>query len=93
LLKERGFEHTYREYTKEPLTRAEIEEVLATLGVELRDVLRARDAKKAGVDKSDSDDVILDAMAENNRLLQRPILVTDKGARVGRPVENLLEVM
>jgi len=56
-------------------------------------VLRARDAKKAGVDKSDSDDVILDAMAENNRLLQRPILVTDKGARVGRPVENLLEVM
>ena len=93
MLKEQDFEATYREYTKDPLSRAEIENVLEQLGMGVRDVLRARDAKKAGIGKEASDDAILDAMAENNRLLQRPILITDKGARVGRPVENLLEVM
>jgi len=93
LLKERGFDATYREYTKDPLSREEIEEVLDQLGVSPREVLRARDAKKANLPKDASDDAILDAMAENNRLLQRPILITDKGARVGRPVEALLEVM
>lgn len=93
MLKEKGFEATYREYTNDPLSRAEIEEVLGQLGVSVRDVLRARDAKKAELASDASDDAILDAMAENNRLLQRPILITPKGARVGRPVENLLEVM
>lgn len=93
MLKERGFDATYREYTKDPLSREEIEEVLDQLGVSPREVLRARDAKKANLPKDASDDAILDAMAENNRLLQRPILITDKGARVGRPVEALLEVM
>jgi len=93
LLAEKGFEATYREYTKDPLSRSEIEEVLSKLGVGVREVLRARDAKKANLSTDASDDEILDAMAENNRLLQRPILLTDKGARVGRPVENLLEVL
>ncbi len=93
MLQEKGFDATYREYTKDPLSRAEIEQVLATLGLTVRDVLRANDAKKAGLAADASDDRILDAMAENNRLLQRPILIADKGARVGRPVENLLVVM
>ncbi len=93
MLNEKGFEATYREYTKDPLSRTEIEEVLGKLGLDVRDVLRARDAKKANLANDASDDEVLDAMAENNRLLQRPILLTEKGARVGRPVENLLEVM
>lgn len=93
MLREHDFEATYREYTKDPLSREEIEEVLRTLGMSVRDVLRSRDAKKAELGADASDDEVLDAMAANNRLLQRPILVTDKGARVGRPVENLLEVM
>lgn len=93
MLKEKGFEATYREYTKDPLSRAELEQLLATLGLSVRDVLRARDAKKAELAADASDDEVLDAMAANNRLLQRPILITKKGARVGRPVENLLEVM
>jgi len=93
LLAEHSFDATYREYRKDPLSRDEIEEVLGKLGMGVRDVLRSRDAKKAGLTKEASDDEILDAMAENNRLLQRPILVTDKGAALGRPVENLLEVM
>ncbi len=93
MLKEKGFEATYREYTKDPLSRDELEQLLATLGLSVRDLLRARDAKKAELAADATDDEVLDAMAANHRLLQRPILITEKGARVGRPVENLLEVM
>lgn len=94
MLKERSFEVTYREYTKDPLTREELVDVLGRLGKNAHDMLRARDAKKEGIDpKAISDSDLLDAMAANNRLLQRPILITDKGARVGRPVEQLLEVL
>jgi arsenate reductase (glutaredoxin) len=93
LLADHGFEATYREYTKQPLSRAELVDLLKTLRMAPRDVLRAADAAKAALSATASDDEVLDAMVANNRLLQRPILVTPKGARVGRPVENLLEVM
>ena len=54
MLKEAEVEFTYREYTKEPLSADEIREVLGKLGMGVKDVLRARDAKKAGCNTSDS---------------------------------------
>jgi arsenate reductase len=82
--------HTYREYTKEPLSEDEIRAVLAKLGVGPRDVLRSRDAKKHGIEPSLDDDALIAAMAEHPRLLQRPIAVKGERAALGRPVENLL---
>ncbi|MCO4760583.1 MAG: hypothetical protein KC502_03720 [Myxococcales bacterium] len=93
MLKDNDIEFTYREYTKEPLTRAEIETVLAQLGMTVRDVLRKRDATKYGFSSSDGDDVLLDAMAENPRMLQRPIGLFDGRAALGRPPENLLTIV
>lgn len=94
MLKERDIEVTYREYTKDPLSRDELVDVLAKLGKTAHEMLRTRDAKKADIDpKTISESELLDAMAANNRLLQRPILLTPKGARVGRPPEQLLEVV
>lgn len=93
LLDERGSTYTYREYTKEPLSADEIREVLGRLGMTAREALRDRDAKKAGLSGSESDDELIALMADNPRLLQRPILLTDKGAAMGRPVENLLAVL
>jgi arsenate reductase len=93
LLTERATEFTYREYTKDPLSEHEIREVLGQLGMTARDVLRARDAKTAGLSGDEDDDALIAAMAENPRLLQRPILITPKGAALGRPVENLEAVL
>lgn len=94
MLQERDIPYDYREYTKDPLSRDELVDVLARLGKSAHEMLRSRDAKKEGIDPdaiSESD--LLDAMAANNRLLQRPILLTPKGARVGRPPEQLLEIV
>ncbi|MCB9668259.1 MAG: arsenate reductase (glutaredoxin) [Alphaproteobacteria bacterium] len=92
MLDERGLAYTYREYTKDPLSEREIREVLAKLGVGPRAVLRSADAKKNGIPDDLDDDGLIAAMADNPRLLQRPIGVKGDRAVVGRPAEALLEL-
>lgn len=93
LLKAEGIAFTYREYTKDPLSEAEIRAVLAKLGLGPKDVLRARDAKANGLDGSEPDEALIQAMAATPRLLQRPIGILGDRAVVGRPVERLLELV
>jgi arsenate reductase len=93
LLNERGVSYTYREYTKDPLTAPELRELLRKLGLSARDVLRTRDAADAGLTGKEPDDAILEAMAANPRLLQRPIGIVGDKAVLGRPVERLLELL
>lgn len=93
MLNEQGIEHTYREYTKDPLTQDELRDVLNKLGVGPRDVLRTRDANKAGLTGDESDAALIALMADNPRLLQRPIGVLGNRAAVGRPPEKLLDLI
>jgi len=93
LLEEHGVSFTYREYRDEPLTRAELVDVLGKLGMGPRQVLRGRDAKKLGLGGNESDDALLELMAEHPTLLQRPIGVLGKRAALGRPPEALLELV
>ena len=93
MLNEQGISHTYREYTADPLSQDEIRDVLNKLGVGPRDVLRKRDANKAGLTGDESDAELIALMAENPRLLQRPIGVVGERAAVGRPPENLLDLV
>ena len=93
MLNERNVEFVYREYTKEPLTTVELRSVLDKLGVSPREVLRSRDAKKHGLTGEESDEDLIERMSEFPRLLQRPILVDGDRAVVGRPVEQLLDLL
>ena len=93
MLNDNDIAHTYREYTKEPLSQEEIRDVLAKLKMSAKDVLRSRDAKKAGLTGDESEDALIALMAENPRLLQRPIGVLGDKAAVGRPAENLLGLL
>lgn len=93
MLKEHNAEYTYREYTKDPLSEAEIRDVLGKLGMAPRAVLRKRDATKHGIADSLDDDALIAAMAVHPRLIQRPIGVVGDNAELGRPVENLLKLL
>ena len=94
MLNERGAEFTYREYTKDPLSAAEIAEVLSRLGLGPHEVLRARDAKALGIDGAAlSDQALIEQMAMHPTLLQRPILDDGTVAVLGRPVDRVLEVL
>jgi arsenate reductase len=93
LLQEHDVAFTYREYTKDPLSEDEIRTVLAKLGMRPREVLRTRDAKKAGLTGDEADDALISAMAANPRLLQRPIAVLGDKAALGRPFDKVLSVL
>jgi len=93
LLKEHDVEYRYRETTEEPLKKAELKKVLGMLGVGPRDVLRKRDAKKLGLTGDETDAKLIDLMVKHPPLIERPIGVSGKRAVLGRPIENLLELI
>ncbi len=69
--------------------------MLDALGVGPKDVLRRNDRafKEFGLTGDEDDDALIDLMAEHPTLLQRPIGLYQGQAVVGRPPENLLELV
>ena len=95
MLEEKGVEYTYRDYKKDPLSTAEIQTVLKKLKLGPKDVLRKNDRafKELGLTGKESDAALVGHMSEHPGLLQRPIGVVGRKAVVGRPVENLLQLL
>ena len=80
------------EYLKTPPSRATLAALYAKAGMTPRDGLRkGEDGAKALKDASD--DAILDAMAADPILIERPLVETDKGVRLGRPPEKVREIL
>ena len=94
MLKEYGIRYQYREYTKDPLSLAELKKVLKKLHKKPHEVLRKTDkvAKELGVTGEESPNDLLELMAKHPTLLQRPIGVSGRKAELGRPIENLLRL-
>ena len=96
LLAERGIEYEGVEYHETGLDEATIRDLLAKSGLRPRDVLRMREplvAELGLLDDGVSDDELIAAMAENPRLMQRPIAVRGDRALLARPVERVLELL
>ena len=80
------------EYLKTPPSRETLKALYQRAGMTAREGLRiAEDAAKPL--KGADDDAILDAMAANPILIERPLVATDKGVRLGRPPERVLEIL
>ena len=62
-------------------------------GVSPREFMRVKDAERAGLAEDASDDEVFAAMAENPKLIQRPIGVNGDRAILGRPNARLLEIV
>lgn len=94
MLKERGIPYRYREYTEEPLSEAEITEILDLLGVRPAELLRRRDPafKQLGLSGDEPDSELVAQMSRHPTLLQRPIGIVGRRAVVGRPPDRLLEL-
>ena len=96
LLRERGVEPTIVEYLKNPPSRDELRRIAQATGEPLRALLRTKQPEylEQGLgNPALTDDQLLDAMLATPVLINRPIVVTGKGARLGRPLERVLEVL
>jgi len=94
LLRDNGIEPEIVLYLKTPPTRAELAAMIADAGIDVRTAVRKRESLYAELDlASASDDELLDAMAEHPILIERPFVVTDKGTRLARPLDNVREIL
>jgi arsenate reductase len=97
LLRRKGIEPNIIEYLKTPPSRAQLKKIAELIGIHPRDMLRKREKaelKKAGIDPGTaSAAAAIDAMAAVPVLIERPIIVNGRKARLGRPPEKVLEAV
>jgi len=95
LLQERGTAHRVRLYLEDPLSREELAQLRERLGRPAAAWLRKGEQAFAdgGLSLDLPEEKLLDAMAAHPILMERPILVRGAQARVGRPPEDILEIL
>ena len=97
LLQSNGHAPTIIEYMKNPPTVEELEEIIIKLNIHPKQLIRFKEdyAKKLGISNGDqlTNEQWITILANNPNLIERPIVVTAKGAVIGRPPENVLKVL
>jgi len=96
MLRESGVEPRVIEYLKTPPTRAELTQLLASMGMTPRQLLRRKGTPfdELGLDDpAKSDAQLIDAILAHPILMERPVVVTNKGVRVCRPAETVMELL
>ena len=96
LIRNAGIEPHVIEYLKTPPTRLLLRQLIARMGVSVRDVIREKGTPYAELgldDPSLSDDQLLDAMMAHPVLINRPIVVTPLGVRLCRPSETVIDIL
>jgi arsenate reductase len=96
LLNERGVTVEIVDYLRQPLTRSELQRLLDELRVEPLEIVRTNEPEYRALAQSGREPTraeVLDWLAAEPRLLQRPIVEVDGRALIGRPPERVLELV
>ena len=96
IIKDHGIEPKVIEYLKEPLQKNELESIAKSLGVRPKEFVRKNEAEfkdnnLAGKLEKDGD--LFEAILKFPKIMERPIIISDLGAVIGRPPENVLKVL
>ena len=93
LLEEKGEAFEVFKYLDTPPSREEIVTLLGKLGVSARDLMRTKEDlyKELGLAKVDDEGKLINALAQYPKLIERPILIENNRAVIGRPVEKTIE--
>jgi len=96
LIRNSGAEPEVIEYLKTPPSRAQLQALLAAMGIGARELLREKGTPYAELDLGNarwSEDELLDFMVQHPILMNRPVVVTPLGARLCRPSERVLDIL
>jgi len=95
LLEDRGDEIEVVKYLDKPHTKEEIKELLNMLGLSARELMRTKEAiyKELDLKNVDDEEKLIEAMVEHPRLIERPIVIKDNKAVIGRPVEKIIDLL
>ena len=96
ILRDNGVEPEIRLYLENTPTREEIDAVTGMLGVQPRGLMRTKESlyRELGLRDPDvSPTDLVGAMVEHPSLIERPVVVTGERAVLGRPPENVLDLL
>jgi arsenate reductase len=95
LLDEKGVDAEVVKYLDTPPSRDEIVEVLGMLNLSAREIMRTKEEiyKELGLKEVSDENALIDAMVANPKLIERPIVIKDGKAAIGRPIENVIELL
>jgi arsenate reductase (glutaredoxin) len=96
MIREKAGEPEIVEYLKTPPSRQRLVELLAAMKMTPRELLRQKGTPYAELGLGDpkwTDDELIGFMIAHPILIERPIVVTEKGARLCRPMEKVLEIL
>ena len=96
LLQSKNIEPSVVEYLKTPLSHEQISTLVSQLGFNsARDLMRTKEEQHKTLNLKDenSESVLIDAMVNHPKLIERPIVVNNNKAALGRPPENVLSVL
>lgn len=97
LLDDRGVDYEVVEYLKAPPARDELERIVSLVEDPPAKLVRSGDPafKELGLSKADyvEADAVVDLLVEHPELMERPILLTDDAAAIGRPTENIEQLI
>ena len=96
LLEEQGINPKIIEYLKNPPTPEKLKEILSLLGVSPRDLIRKKEDEYKELDLANSrlsDEDLIGFMVKNPNLIERPIVLANGKAALGRPPEQILNIL
>ena len=94
LIEEKGVTPKIVEYLDTPPNPEELKEILSKLGKTAAEIVRKKEAKEEGIDFSAlSETALIEALASHPRVIERPIVIKGNRAVLGRPPENVLEIL
>ena len=96
LLRDKGIEPSIVEYLKTPPNKTELTKILNLLGIEPRELMRTKEKiyKEANLkDPKLSTVQLIQAMVQHPELIERPIVIVNGKAVLGRPPEKVLEIL
>ncbi|MBS9717091.1 arsenate reductase (glutaredoxin) [Pseudohalocynthiibacter aestuariivivens] len=95
LLEENGIEPKVRLYLNDTPSAEEIRSVLTLLSAKPADIMRTKDAlfKELELKVDASDAILIDAMTKHAALIERPIVIVNNKAAMGRPPESVLDIL
>lgn len=96
LLQQRGLEPEITLYLETPPDAGELSSILNKLGLTARELMRKGDSEylDQGLDDETlSEDVLIAAMVDSPRLIERPIVLANDRAAIGRPPESVLDIV
>jgi arsenate reductase (glutaredoxin) len=96
LIRSAGIEPTVVEYLKTPPDRATLQSLLTQMNMTPRELLREKGTPYAELELGEShwtDEQLIDQMLQFPILINRPIVITERGAKLCRPSEAVLDLL